>query len=142
MSTSGDPERERILVVDDAEPIRRMIGSMLTQNGYTVLEAADGNEALNVLTGSSEPIHLVLTDLLMPRMSGTELARHLGRLRPELPIVLMSGYTEDPVLRVTEPAFLFLAKPFTATALMETVRSALARPAPDISTASSRACPQ
>ena len=90
--------RETILVVEDAEPIRRMVTAMLLQSGYQCLEAPDGTEALALLDTREEPVHLVFTDLLMPKMSGTELAAHLSRLRPELPIVFMSGYTEDPIV--------------------------------------------
>jgi len=118
--------RETILVVEDAEPIRRMVISMLLQSGYHCLEAPDGSEALEVLDTHEEPVHLVLTDLLMPNMSGTELAEHLARLRPGLPIVFMSGYTEDPmVVSIGRNRNNFLAKPFTAGALLEKVRQAL-----------------
>jgi CheY-like chemotaxis protein len=116
--------QEAILVVEDAEPVRKMVCATLTQSGYTCLEAADGTEALEMLDGGSE-VALVLTDVMMPKMSGPELASHLAQTRPGLRIVFMSGYTEDPVtLAVTQAEF--LAKPFTATALMETVRRALA----------------
>lgn len=119
--------RETILVVEDAEPIRRMVTAMLVQSGYQCLEAPDGTEALALLDTREEPVHLVLTDLLMPKMSGTELATHLSRLRPELPIVFMSGYSEDPiVVRIGSARGKFLAKPFTAGALLQMVRHALA----------------
>jgi two-component system cell cycle sensor histidine kinase/response regulator CckA len=118
--------RETILVVEDAEPIRRMVTAMLMQSGYDCLEAPDGTEALALLDTRAEPVHLVLTDLLMPKMTGAELAEHLSRLRPGLPIVFMSGYTEDPVVvTVGQTRGNFLAKPFTAGALLEKVRQAL-----------------
>jgi DNA-binding NtrC family response regulator len=117
---------ETILVVEDAEPVRRMVTTMLAQSGYQCLEAPDGNEALALLDTRREPVHLVLTDLLMPKMSGTELAEHLSRLRPELPIVFMSGYTDDPVvMTIGRTRGNFLAKPFTAGALLDKVRQVL-----------------
>ena len=117
-----------ILVVEDGESVRKMICAMLTQNGYQCLEASDGNEALGLLRGIGS-VNLVLTDLMMPGMNGTELARHLSRDYPEIRIMFMSGYSEDPVIHSTEGARgLFLAKPFTASALTERVRQALNRP--------------
>src|ERR1700723_1130039 len=107
-----------ILVVEDAEAIRTMVCTMLAQQGYHCLEAADGVDALRVLDATAAPVHLVLTDVIMPKMTGAELARHLGRLRPDLPIVFMSGYCDDPVVRGFEGMpLILLAKPFTAAAL-------------------------
>jgi two-component system, cell cycle sensor histidine kinase and response regulator CckA len=142
VETSNHAELERILVVDDAEPIRRMVACMLIQNGYDVLEAADGHEALNLVQRCPDPVHLVLTDLIMPRMSGAELARQLEKLRPGVKIVFMSGFAEDPLVRAFEPGFGFLSKPFTATALVHTVRQALAGAVADLRRSSSGGCPQ
>lgn len=127
MEQHGKSRRgETILVVEDAEPVRRMVTTMLAQSGYRCLEAPDGNEALALLDTRREPVHLVLTDLLMPKMSGTELAEHLARLRPELPVVFMSGYTDDPVVvTIGRTRGNFLAKPFTAGALLDKVRQVL-----------------
>jgi CheY-like chemotaxis protein len=117
---------ETILVVEDADVIRKMVCAMLAQGGYTVLEAADGQEALQVLEVQSGPVHLVLTDMIMPHMNGTELAQHVSQRHPNLPIIFMSGYNEDPVVRGMERGgSIFLAKPFTATALAEKIRQAL-----------------
>jgi len=117
-----------ILVVEDAEPIRKMVCAMLAQDGYTCIEAGDGAEALQKLEDQAE-VSLVLTDLVMPRMSGSDLARHLSRTRPSLRVMLMSGYTDDPVVRsVDRSSVVFLAKPFTAAALKEKVREALDQP--------------
>jgi two-component system, cell cycle sensor histidine kinase and response regulator CckA len=116
---------ETILVVEDAEAIRKMVCAMLTQSGYDCLEAADGTEALRLLDGGGR-IRLVLTDVVMPKMGGAELAKHLARTRPEVGIIFMSGYSEDPVVKSVEQTRTeFLAKPFTAAALMEKVRRAL-----------------
>jgi two-component system cell cycle sensor histidine kinase/response regulator CckA len=117
---------ETILVVEDADVIRKMVCAMLAQGGYTVLEAADGQEALRVLEVQSGPVHLVLTDMIMPHMNGTELAQHVSQRHPNLPIIFMSGYNDDPVVRGMERGgSIFLAKPFTATALAEKIRQAL-----------------
>lgn len=71
---------------------------MLVQNGYKVLEARDGHHALRICETHPEPIQLVLTDLVMPNMMGAELAERLSRIRPQLRILLMSGYTDVPIL--------------------------------------------
>jgi two-component system cell cycle sensor histidine kinase/response regulator CckA len=133
MCFSGDAAevfgKETILVVEDAEAIRRMVCAMLGQQGYRCLEASDGVDALRLLDETPAPVHLVLTDVIMPKMTGAELGQRLVRLRPDLPIVFMSGYCDDPVVRHFEriPP-LFLSKPFTANTLLEKVRQALDRP--------------
>jgi len=117
-----------ILVVEDAEAIRTMVCAMLAQQGYQCLEATDGADALRVLDETVSPVHLVLTDVIMPKMTGAELGRHLLRVRPDLPIVFMSGYCDDPVVRGFETMqLMLLLKPFTAAALLEKVRQALDR---------------
>jgi CheY-like chemotaxis protein len=117
---------ETILIVEDAEPIRQMIEAMLAQSGYQCLVAPDGSAALALLDARPEGVDLVLTDLLMPQMTGMELADHLGRRHPEMPIVFMSGYAEDPlVASIGHTRTNFLAKPFTARELLEKVRCAL-----------------
>ncbi len=117
-----------ILVVEDAEAIRKLICAMLSHDGYRCLEASDGSEALNVVERDEE-IHLVLTDVVMPQMGGPELARHLAVIRPEVRILFMSGYTEDPLVHHVEKlSTIFLAKPFTAAALSNKVRQSLSQP--------------
>lgn len=119
--------RETILVVDDAEVIRKMVCAMLVQNGYGCLEASDGNQALQAL--ADERVHLVLTDVLMPGMGGPELAQRLSQERPEVRIMFMSGYSDHPVVRSVERTpGIFLAKPFTAGVLMEKIRQVLDEP--------------
>src|ERR1044072_8809013 len=110
--SSPGPWRETILVVGDADPIRHMVMAMLAQGGYQCLEAPDGTDALELLGVHPEPVHLVLTDLLMPKMTGAQLAEQLSRIRPELPIVFMSGYTDDPLVStIGRGKSNFLAKP-------------------------------
>ncbi len=128
--SGGSVPGTTILVVDDAETVRKMVCAMLRQNGYTCLEAGDGEEALRVLE-SSHPVGLVLTDVVMPNMGGAELAECLAERRPEVRIVFMSGYCDSGVVQsVRERHAAFLAKPFTASALAEKVREALERPWP------------
>jgi CheY-like chemotaxis protein len=102
---------------------------MLAQSGYHCLEAGDGAEALEVLESDGDSVNLILTDMLMPRMTGTELAFEVARTRPAMRIMFMSGYSDDPVVRVlARTTAIFLAKPFTATSLMQKVREALDHP--------------
>src|SRR5215831_6932844 len=116
------PWHETILVVEDVEPIRRMVVAMLAQSGYRCLEACDGTDALNVLQIDGGSVNLILTDMIMPNMSGAELAHEVTRSRPEMRIMFMSGFTDDPVVRTLErTAAIFLAKPFTAAVLTEKV---------------------
>jgi CheY-like chemotaxis protein len=118
-----------ILVVEDAESIRRMVCAMLSQAGYRCVEAGDGDEAYRLLTAAPADIDLVLTDVMMPRMGGAELARRVSELRPDLRLIVMSGYSDDPVVRTIERSqSIFLPKPFTAAALMEKVRETLDTP--------------
>ncbi len=130
MEISGRPTGITVLVVEDTGPLCKMIGRMLHDNGYAVLEAADGAEALAIVNREGGRIQLVLTDVIMPRMTGTELADHLSQLHPELPVLFMSGFAEDPVVqRLTKANGRFLRKPFTARVLIEAVNQAVARAA-------------
>jgi CheY-like chemotaxis protein len=104
-----------------------MVCATLSQSGYTCLEAADGTEALRMLAGGRK-VELVLTDVIMPKMGGRELAQHLARIKPELRVIFMSGYAEEPLDGGPhEMPLEFLAKPFTASVLTETVRRVLDR---------------
>jgi two-component system, cell cycle sensor histidine kinase and response regulator CckA len=127
----GSPQGITVLVVEDTGPLCKMIGRMLRDSGYTVLEAADGAEALAlVVNREADGIQLVLTDVIMPQMKGTELADRLSQLRPELPVLFMSGFADDPVVHgVAKANGRFLRKPFTAKVLIEAVNHAVARAA-------------
>lgn len=119
---------ETILVVDDAEAIRKILRTMLSQMGYVTLTAEDGVEALRSIE-ENPAVKLVITDMIMPQMSGAELARRLAHERPDLRIIFMSGYMDDPAVRSLErSSACFLAKPFAAAALREKVREVLAQP--------------
>jgi two-component system cell cycle sensor histidine kinase/response regulator CckA len=118
---------ETVLVVEDADTVRDLAARILRDNGYTTLVAADGEAAERLCRSHSGPIHLLLTDVVMPgRLSGRDLAGRLRALRPELRVVYMSGYTDDLLGAYgvsTKTAFLY--KPFTAHELLHRVRAAL-----------------
>jgi CheY-like chemotaxis protein len=122
------PQRgtETLLVVEDEKSLRRGICELLSSLGYTVLAASSGEEALSIAS-EQEHIDLLLTDVVMPKMSGRDLAQTLGSLRPELKIIYMSGYTDDAVLRsgIHERHTAFLQKPFGLSALARKVRGTL-----------------
>lgn len=130
MGVADDSSRkETVLVVEDADSIRKMVSVMLGQAGYRCLEAGDGEEAFGMLRGAPEAIDLILTDVMMPKMGGPELARRVSHLRPDLRVIFMSGYSDDPVVRTIERSHsLFLPKPFTAATLLDRVRQALDQP--------------
>jgi hypothetical protein len=119
---------ETILLVEDEPALRGIIGETLVEGGYHVLEAGAPREALEVAQTHRGPIHAVLTDVVMPEMSGRELAERLKLLRPEAPVVYMSGYTDDAIGHhgLLDPGTLFLQKPFTADALLWKLHEALA----------------
>ena len=122
-------DSKTILVVDDGDEIRRLVCGMLSKQGYNCLSASNGADALNLIERGEDTPHLMLTDMVMPQMMGAELAVRAARLRPDLRIVLMSGFSDDPVVRLYQgtPAA-FIAKPFTASALCAKIREALDRP--------------
>jgi two-component system cell cycle sensor histidine kinase/response regulator CckA len=119
---------EVVLLVEDDGAVRAMARQALAAHGYQVIEAGSGSEALRIESEHKGPIHLLVTDVVMPRMSGRQLAERIQRLRPEIRVVYMSGYTNDAVLlRGVSPDTSFLHKPFTPMALARTVRLALDR---------------
>ena len=118
---------ETILVVEDELSVRKLGANFLASSGYTVLEAPDGGAALKVCEKHRGPIHLLMTDLVMPGMSGRELAVRLAGQRPELKVIYVSGYTDDNVVPhgVWEEEIAFLPKPFSLHELAHKVREAL-----------------
>jgi len=121
---------ETILVVEDEAPVRAVTRQLLQRNGYTVLEAPDGATALTMVDGEAGGhIDLLLTDVIMPGMSGRELAEKLKASRPNLHVLFMSGYTDDAVVRhgMLEPGLAYLEKPFRPQTLLKKVRSVLQR---------------
>lgn len=121
---------ETVLVVEDDPALRGLVREVLESAGYRVLEAADGEAAIAAAARFRDPIHLAITDLVMPRMGGTELAARLSRARPDLRLLYTSGYAERAAVHagsVREGAH-YLAKPFTPALLLERVREALGTP--------------
>jgi signal transduction histidine kinase len=118
---------ETVLLVEDADSLRKLAREVLETNGYTVLEAASGLEALRICGQSGIPIHLLLTDVVMPEMSGRELANQLAPLHPQMRVLYMSGYTDDTIVHhgVLEPGINFIQKPFTPDQLATRVREVL-----------------
>ncbi|GAB1722904.1 MAG: putative Hybrid sensor histidine kinase [Nitrospira sp.] len=119
--------RETVLLVEDEPGVRRLVNETLRLHGYTVLEARHGIEAL--LTGAKHagPIHLLLTDVVMPQMSGPEVAEKLATVRPEVKVLYMSGYPDHPAFSKggIDTEHSFLQKPFTPTTLAQKVREVL-----------------
>jgi signal transduction histidine kinase/ActR/RegA family two-component response regulator len=118
---------ESILLVEDEDQVRNLTRVMLKREGYRVLEAASGDEALALIGNRRERIDLLLTDIVMPRMRGTELAKEARALRPKLKVLYMSGYTDTSVVSrgAIEPGAPFIQKPFSALDLYEKVRQCL-----------------
>jgi PAS domain S-box-containing protein len=121
---------ETVLVVEDQEDVRRLTVEILKSYGYRVLEAALGGDALLLAEQHPGPIHLLLTDVAMPRMTGKELAGRLKPLRPQMRALYMSGYAENVIAQqgTLDPGVAYISKPFTPEALALKVREALGPP--------------
>ena len=122
--TSG---HETILFVEDEDSVRELVSEYLKAAGYTVLEAIDGEHALQIARAFADPIHLLITDVVMPRLSGRELATTLLGERPATKVLFISGYTDDSVFRhgVLEGGMPFLQKPFNLKTLAVKAREVL-----------------
>lgn len=118
---------ETILLVEDEEALRALVRKVLESNGYKVLEARSGEDAAAVSERHQGPIQLLLTDVVMPAMSGRELAEHLASSHREMRVLYMSGYTDNAIVHhgVLEPGAAFLQKPFNPGTLLERVREVL-----------------
>ncbi len=118
---------ETVLVVEDDEPLRKLSIKTLEKYGYTVLTAADGRTALSMCEEYKDPIHLMVTDVIMPGMNGKALANRLKVMMPDLKVLYMSGYTDKAIVRhgVLEMGIAFLQKPFTPEGLVRKVREVL-----------------
>ena len=116
-----------ILLVEDEDPVRAVNGRALSARGYTVLEAASGVEALQIIEQRGEPVDLVVSDVVMPEMDGPTLLGELRKLYPDLKVIFVSGYAEDAFKKNLPEGeeFNFLAKPFSLRQLVETVKQAI-----------------
>jgi two-component system, cell cycle sensor histidine kinase and response regulator CckA len=117
-----------VLVVEDQESVRKFTCKALDGYGFRILEAANGDAALELARSHQGPIHLLLTDVIMPGMNGRELAERIVPIRPEIRVVYMSGYTEDVIVQrgLLQQGLHYIAKPFAPQALVQKVADALA----------------
>jgi len=123
-STAGS---ETVLVVEDEDGVRSLVCNALAVQGYKVLEAHSPLKAASIMGSYAEPIHMLLTDVVMPQMSGKALANHMAALHPEARVLYISGYTDDAVIRhgILEANTFLLQKPFTSSALLQKVSEML-----------------
>ncbi len=129
-TTQASPGRETVLVVEDMEVVRSLVRKILERKGYEVVTANSGADALASVSALTRPVDLVLTDMVMPGMSGRDLCQELHVLYPELRVIYMSGHTQDAALHheAETGQVDFLQKPFSVDTLVETVRQVLDRP--------------
>jgi len=118
---------ETVLLVEDDEQVRTVARAILRRNGYKVLDASNGGEAMLLCESHARPIHLLISDVVMPHMSGPELARRLAQVRPDMKVLCMSGYTDDSIVRhgVMDSDIAYLQKPITPETLTRKVREVL-----------------
>ena len=118
---------ETILITEDEDDVRHFASEVLRMHGYNVLEASNGGMALLKCENYKSRIHLLITDVVMPEMSGSELIARLKSLHREMKVLYMSGYTDDAVIKhgIPEKKVNFLQKPFSPYALLEKVRKVL-----------------
>jgi CheY-like chemotaxis protein len=118
---------ETVLLVEDDEQVRAVAGGILRRHGYRVFDARNGGEAMLFCEMHPDPIHLLISDVVMPHMSGPELARRLVVARPDMVVLCMSGYTDDSVFRhgVMDSDIAYLQKPITPESLTRKVREVL-----------------
>jgi CheY-like chemotaxis protein len=118
---------ETVLLVEDEEGVRTLARKALEKYGYTVIEAPRPDAALRVVAQARGPVHILVTDVVLPNMSGRQLAERLQPERPDMRVLYISGYTDDAVVRhgIIEATMPFLQKPFTPDALVRKIRSVL-----------------
>ncbi len=121
------PNETVILLAEDDPIVRNLINTLLTQERYAVLAANDGQEAWEIFEAYTDPIHLLLTDIEMPRMKGWDLLARVRAKRPDLKVIAMSGYTVD-LIRAENRPDAFLKKPFIPPTLLSCIQRVLASP--------------
>jgi CheY-like chemotaxis protein len=125
--SSPSTGKETVLVVEDQDEVRNLVEEILCMQGYTVLKASNGDEALRLCRRRKKPIHLLLTDMVMPGMNGKELAERMQKMSPGMKVILMSAYTVDGLIQwgTIMQGMDFLKKPFRVETLIQTVRKVL-----------------
>jgi CheY-like chemotaxis protein len=126
-STDRIVRGETLLLIEDEPLVRELAYEILIGQGYQVLGAGSGAEALRICESHAEPIQLVVTDVIMPGMNGREVYERMAQLRPGLKVLYMSGYTQSAIVHrgVLEPGTAFVQKPFTIPGFLERVRETL-----------------
>jgi CheY-like chemotaxis protein len=127
--TGRDTAREAtILLVEDDEPLRKLVATVLTREGYRVIAAEDAIEAAELLTSEETYIDLIIADILLPGLSGPELAREILSDHPDVKVIFVSGSKDENVLETAELVAneRFLSKPYTPETILNAVREALA----------------
>jgi CheY-like chemotaxis protein len=124
---SSDERKEHILVVEDEERLRRLMGRFLGRLGYRVTAAANGHEALALVEEKGLSPDLIISDVVMPKMSGKQMVDRLRQNRPDLKVLYMSGYTDDAIAKhgVLEPGTPLIEKPFTIEAMAQRIRQVI-----------------
>ncbi|HWE29438.1 MAG TPA: PAS domain S-box protein [Polyangia bacterium] len=126
LDDGGGPRgTETVLLVEDDGDVREFVRDVLRAHGYDVLAAVDGTQALTLIEQHAGPIHLVVTDVIMPRMMGSEVAARITALRPSIKVLYISGYPGDAIVKQGVPEHAFVQKPFSVTALARRVRALL-----------------
>src|SRR5438128_555662 len=115
---------ETVLLVEDEDSVRRLVFDALTACGYHVLPASNARRALEIFHSHTQPIHILVSDLVMPGKGGADLARELLRLRGDIKVLFLSGYTDNQIFE-NEPSASFLQKPFTMLTLTTKIRELL-----------------
>jgi signal transduction histidine kinase len=127
----GPRGTETLLLVEDEDALRQLLNDILTDEGYSILQAASGTEAMNICAEHPDTIHLLVTDVVMPGMGGRQLVENLAATRPNMKILYMSGYTDNAIVHhgVLDAGTAFLQKPFTPISVLRKVREVLDQPA-------------
>lgn len=121
-------EAETILVIEDEPPVLALVAEILKNEGYNVLSAENGKEAIALISGYSGPLDLIVTDVVMPGLNGRETVERLSEIRPDIPVVFMSGYSDNiSITRNSAGGVAFISKPFTPATLVLKVKEALNR---------------
>ena len=128
MADAKAKSKKTILLVDDHEAVRVSVGELLQLQGYNILLAADGQEALEIASNSDDPIDLLITDVILPKLSGRELAQRIHQVQSTIKVLFISGYSEQAAFQnfknVPEAAD-FIQKPCSMEALLQKIRSLL-----------------